>query len=249
MRDLTTAHQADAERQRLAQEVQRTQHFALLGQLAAGISHEIRNPLGAVFLHVDLIEEELRAQAPEAAALVAEMLTEIRTHLARLEDLMQDYLAAVRASQLERTLQDLGSAVQDWAVDWEQRASPRGVTLQCDGLETLGLVAFHPSTLRRALLNLIQNALDAMPDGGLLTLRGRWQGATVQLDVSDTGHGIPLELHARMFEPLQTTKPGGTGLGLYIVQEVVAAHGGHVAVQSTVGTGTTLTITLPLAGT
>jgi PAS domain S-box-containing protein len=249
VRDLTAAKQADADRQRLAQEVQRTQHFALLGRLAAGVSHEIRNPLAVVFLHVDLVEEELRAQAPEAAALVAEMLTEIRTHLARLEDLVQDYLAAVRASQLERTLQDLGDAVQAWAADWEQMASPRGVTLQCDGLEALGLVAFHASTLRRALRNVVQNALDAMPDGGLLTLRGRRQGATVQLDVSDTGSGIPPELHARIFEPLQTTKPGGTGLGLYIVQEVVAAHGGHVAVQSTVGVGTTLTITLPLAGT
>ena len=85
-----------------------------------------------------------------------------------------------------------------------------------------------------------------MPQGGTLTLRGHRSGATVQLDVCDTGSGIPPEQRARIFEPLYTTKAGGTGLGLYIVQEVVAAHGGQVAVQSTVGQGSTFTITLPL---
>jgi signal transduction histidine kinase len=88
-----------------------------------------------------------------------------------------------------------------------------------------------------------------MPQGGTLTLRGRRQATTVHLDVEDTGVGIPPERLSQIFEPLHTTKPGGTGLGLYIVQEVMAAHGGQVAVQSTVGTGTTFTLTLPVAGT
>jgi signal transduction histidine kinase len=108
-------------------------------------------------------------------------------------------------------------------------------------------VALHAQTFRRAVLNLMQNAVDAMPHGGTLTLRGRRQGTAVQLDVQDTGCGIPPEQQARIFEPLHTTKPGGTGLGLYIVQEVVAAHGGQVTVQSAVGQGTTFTITLPVA--
>ena len=82
-----------------------------------------------------------------------------------------------------------------------------------------------------------------------MTLGGRRQATTVHLEVRDTGIGIPAEQVPRIFEPLQTTKPGGTGLGLYLVQEVVAAHGGQIAVQSTVGHGTTMTITLPLAGT
>jgi signal transduction histidine kinase len=84
------------------------------------------------------------------------------------------------------------------------------------------------------------------PCPGTLTLRGRRQGTTVQLEVADTGIGIPPERHHQIFEPLQTTKPGGTGLGLYIVQEVMTAHGGQIAVQSTVGAGTTFTLTLPL---
>jgi signal transduction histidine kinase len=97
------------------------------------------------------------------------------------------------------------------------------------------------------LLNLVQNAMDAMPQGGTLTLRGRQQAATVYLDVCDTGIGIPPERIAQIFEPLHTTKPGGTGLGLYIVKEIIAAHGGQVAVQSTVNYGATFTIALPLA--
>jgi signal transduction histidine kinase len=109
-------------------------------------------------------------------------------------------------------------------------------------------VALHANTFRRVLVNLVDNARDAMPQGGTVTLRGRRQSATVHLDVADTGIGIPPERQRQIFEPLQTTKPGGTGLGLYIVQEVMAAHGGQVAVQSTVGAGTTFTLTLPEAG-
>jgi two-component system sensor histidine kinase HydH len=106
-------------------------------------------------------------------------------------------------------------------------------------------VAFHANTLRRAVLNLVQNALDAMDPGGTVTLSGQSTVDQVQLQVRDTGSGIPAECLAKIFEPLHTTKPGGTGLGLYIVQEIMAAHGGQVTVQSVVGQGTTFTLTLP----
>ncbi len=108
-------------------------------------------------------------------------------------------------------------------------------------------MAFHPNTLQRALLNLVQNALDAMPSGGTLTLSGQSTATQVQLSIQDTGSGIPAERLQQIFEPLYTTKPGGTGLGLYIVQEIVTAHGGQVTVQSRPGQGTTFTITLPRA--
>jgi signal transduction histidine kinase len=118
---------------------------------------------------------------------------------------------------------------------------------QLDGAERLGVAAFHASSLRRALLNLVQNALEAMPLGGTLTVAGQSTAAQVQLQVRDTGCGIPVAQLPKVFEPLYTTKPGGTGLGLYIVQEIVAAHEGHVAVESVEGQGTTFTITLPVA--
>ena len=247
--DRTAALQQEmAERQRLAQEAQRLQHFALLGRLAAGVSHEIRNPLGAIFLHTDLLEEELRDPSPESAAQMAEALVEIKQQLARLDDLVQDYLSLVRVAQIERTPQDLGAAVRAWATEWQALATAHGSTVQLEGLDDLGVVAVHANTLRRALLNLVQNALEAMPQGGTLTLQGRRRRTTVELDVGDTGGGIPPAQRTRLFEPLHTTKPGGTGLGLYIVQEVVAAHGGQVTVQSVAGQGSTFTITLPLLG-
>lgn len=240
-------HHEMAERQRLEQEAQRAQHFVLLGRLAAGVSHEIRNPLGAIFLHVDLLEEELRQPSPESPEQVAQSLLEMRTQLARLDDLVQDYLSLVRVAQAEQTPQHLGAALHAWAAEWQQLAMPRGVALQLENLEALGRVTFHPSTLRRAILNLVQNALEAMPQSGTLTLVGQSTATHVQLQVRDTGSGIPVEQLPKIFEPLYTTKSGGTGLGLYIVQEIVTAHGGTVTVESTEGHGTTFTVTLPRA--
>jgi signal transduction histidine kinase len=234
-----------AERQRLEREAQRAQQFALLGRLAAGVSHEIRNPLAALFLHVDLLEEELQQPTPGSAAQVTQVLAEIRTQLARLEDLVQNYLMLVRASQLERTPQDLGAALHAGAVEWQQLAKRQGVLLRLEGLENLGVVPFHANMLCRAILNLIHNALDAMPQGGTLALVGQRTATHVQLRVRDTGSGISTEQCAKIFEPLYTTKPGGSGLGLYIVQEIVAAHGGTLAVESALGCGTAFTITLP----
>jgi signal transduction histidine kinase len=236
---------AMAERQRLEREAQRGQHFALLGRLAAGVSHEIRNPLGAIFLHVDLLEEELRQPSPDSAAELAQIVTEIKAQLARLDDLVQDYLSLVRVGVAQLAPGDLGTVVTQCAQEMTAALAARGITLQLDAVDQLGLVALHVNTFRRGLVNLLDNARDAMPQGGTITLRGRRQGTTVQLDVADTGIGIPPERTRQIFEPLHTTKPGGTGMGLYIVQEVMTAHGGQIAVQSTVGTGTTFTLTLP----
>ena len=236
-----------AERQRLEGETQRAQHFALLGRLAAGLSHEIRNPLAAVFLNVELLEEELHDLSPESTAGITQSLTEIRTNLARLDDLLQDYLSLVRAGAARLVPADLSLFVTQFVQETTPELTARGITLQVDGLDQLGRVSLHQNTFRRVLLNLLHNAMEAMPQGGRLTLRGRQEATTVHLDISDTGIGIAPEQYAQIFEPLHTTKPGGTGLGLYIVQEVMTAHGGQVAVQSTVGAGTTFTITLPLA--
>jgi signal transduction histidine kinase len=230
---------------RLEREAQQATHFALLGRLVAGVSHEIRNPLGAIFLAVDLLEEELRQPGPDSPTEIAQALSEIRTQLARLGDLVQEYLSLVRVAGSEPTLQELGAAVQTWAAEMQGFAAARGSTVQCEDMRHLGQVVFHPGTLRRAVLNLVQNALDAMPQGGTVTLTGEAAATHVHLRVQDTGSGIPAAQLEQIFEPLYTTRPGGTGLGLYIVQEIVAAHAGQVTVQSTIGQGTTFTITLP----
>jgi signal transduction histidine kinase len=239
-------HRESAERQRLEGEAQRAQHFAMLGRLAAGVSHEIRNPLAAMFLHADLLEEELRQPSSPSTDALLDTVAEIKTQLARVDDVVQDYLSLARVAAIERTPEDLGAAVQGWATECQPRAAAHGVTLHLQGLTHLGQAWFHASSLRRALLNLLQNALEAMPQGGTLTVDGLRTAAHVQLTVRDTGSGIPAEQIPQIFEPLYTTKPTGTGLGLYIAHEIVAAHGGQLTVASVVGQGTTFTITLPL---
>jgi signal transduction histidine kinase len=245
VRDLSVAKQAEAERQRLERAARRAEHFALLGRLAAGVSHELRNPLGVIMLHVDLLEEELRLLMPESTPEVTQALTEIKTHLARVDDLLQDYLALVRVGVGSQTPVDLQAFVMQFAQEIAPALTAQSITLQLDGLEQLGVMAIPSNPFRRALLNLVHNAMDAMPKGGTLTLSGQCQGGTMHLAIQDTGSGMSPEHMARIFEPLYTTKPGGTGLGLYLVQEVMSAQGGQVTVQSTVGVGTTMTITLP----
>ena len=248
VQERTTALRREiAERQRLEGEAQRAQHFALLGRLAAGVSHEIRNPLGAIFLHVDLLEEELQQPTPESPHQIAQALLEIRTQMGRLDELVQDYLSLVRVANIELQPQDLGVRIQAWGAEMQAQAAAQGVTLQLQGIEDLGQVPFHASTLRRAVLNLVQNALDAVAKGGLVSITGQGTATQVQLQVCDTGSGITAERLAHIFEPLYTTKPGGTGLGLYIVQEIVAAHGGQITVASVEGQGTIFTLTLPRA--
>jgi len=243
--EMAERQRAEEECRRLEQAAQRAAHFARLGRLAAGVSHEIRNPLAAIFLHVDLLEEELNQPSPNGSAEITQCLTEIRTQLTRLEELVQEYLTLVRVASIQTTPQDLGVAVQTWAAEMQGLAAAHEVSVQCESLTELGQVAFHPSTLRRAVLNLVQNAVDAMPQGGTVTLACQATATHIHLRVQDTGLGIPTERLGQIFEPLYTTKPGGTGLGLYIVQEIVAAHEGEVTVQSMQGQGSIFTITLP----
>jgi PAS domain S-box-containing protein len=237
-RDLT-------EQRRVEQERRRTEHLALLGRLAAGVSHELRNPLNTVFLHVDLLDEELQQPTPESPALMREAVATLKQAVSRLNELVQDYLSLARLASLQRERADFGLFLTAYAQEIDASLRHQGIIVHRDGLADLGLVAFHQNTFRRVLDNLVQNAVDAMPGGGTLTIRGRRTDTQIILDIGDTGEGIPPEHQAQVFEPLYTTKPAGTGLGLYLVREIVAAHDGHLAMQSNVGAGTTMTVTLP----
>ena len=159
----------------------------------------------------------------------------MKTNLARLDELVQNYLSRARVAHLDTIPQDLGTTVQTWAKEWQTLTTAQGVTLQLAGVKDCGTVAFHASTLHRVMLNLAQNALDAMPQGGALTVTGQGTTTHVQLQIHDTGRGIPAEQLPKIFEPLYTTKLEGTGLGLFIVHEIVAAHGGTILVESVEG--------------
>lgn len=240
IRDLTAWKQLAAERQR-------TERRALLGQLGTGVAHAMRNPLEVLFLHTDLLEDKLQQAPPACRAPIAACLTEIKTDLTRLHEVVENYLALACLEFLQRAPTDLGGFVTAFAREMQQPCVARGLTLRLEGIAALGTVALHHQTFRRVLLNLVQNALDAMPAGRTLTLSGQRTTTQLTLAVRDTGSGIPAEQLSQLFTPLHTTKTQGTGLGLYVAREIVTAHGGTLTVQSGPDHGTTATITLPHA--
>ena len=222
-------------------------HLAMLGRLASTLSHEIRNPLGSLFLLIDVLEGELHQPMANHSAQVTRILVDMKTVLSRMDDLVQDYLSLARLADLRLEPMELGTVVETYAQEMYKQCSCRGITLRLDGLSSLGQVNLHQNAFRRVLINLMQNAIDAMPQGGALTLCGRQAGSWASLEVQDTGKGIPAEQLSELFVPFHTTKSDGTGLGLYVVREILAAHGGAITVTSTPGTGTTCLVMLPLA--
>jgi two-component system sensor histidine kinase HydH len=217
----------------------------LLGHLASTLAHELRNPLNALTLHADFLAEEVRRPSldrAQIAASVADMQVEIN----RMHDLVQDYLSLARLVHLRWEPVDLGTMLDTLALELQEKCDMQGITLHRQGLSTLGQMMMHRNSVRRTVLNLLHNAIDAMPYGGMLTLRGDRTASEVRIEVRDTGHGISVEHLALLFTPFHTTKPEGTGLGLYVAQQIVTAHGGKIAVTSTLEQGTTFTITLSL---
>jgi PAS domain S-box-containing protein len=234
LRDTAARAEEDAARQR-------TELLVILGQLAATVSHEIRNPLQSLSLHLELLEEELRPSGH-----LRESFATIMTELARVHSVVEDYLSLARVPNVRREPIAIGAMLEALVQEQQAQATARRVTLHLEGAQTLGHVALHVFTFRRAILNLLTNALEAMPNGGHLTLAGQRTASHLVLAVQDTGMGMTAEELPRLFTPLYTTKPHGTGLGLYVVREILKAHGGTVEATSTPGRGTIVTIHLPL---
>jgi signal transduction histidine kinase len=224
-----------------------TEHLVMLGRLASTLSHEIRNPLGALFILVDVLTEELQQPSADHPVQTTQILADMKIMLSRMDELVQDYLSLARLGELRLEPMELGAVVDTCAQEIHKQCADRCITLCLKDLQSLGHVYLHQNAFRRALLNLMQNAMDAMPNGGELTLCGRQVDTWVYLEVQDTGTGIAMDQCSQLFTPFHTTKPDGTGLGLYVVREILTAHGGTISVTSTPGIGTTCLVTLPLA--
>ena len=232
--------------QRLEQMTWQVQRSALLGALAGKIVHEIRNPLNAIFLHADVVQGELQCPTLDSRTQMMESLTDIRMEVRRLYDIIQDYLALARLAVLQYEPEDMGNFLRECGRVMQEQARTRGVVLHLQGLARLGSVSLHKGTLQRAFVNLLQRALDAMPQGGTVTLRGRRTASHSVIEIRDTGSAISEEQLDVLFEPLYNTGSEWTGLGLCVVREIVVAHHGTIDVQSAPGQGTTFTVTLPL---
>ena len=233
-------------RQGMARRMQQAERFLQLGQLAARMVHEIRNPLNAIFLHADILEEEMQQPTADSRTQMAESLGEIRSEVTRLYAVMQDYLALARLAVIDPAPEEFGAFVQDCALEIREQVENRGVRIHLEGLTRLGQVSLHKGTMRRALLNLLQYACETMPEGGIVTLRGGRTTAQVHIEIGCPGNRMPETPLESLFEPFHTTGPEGLGLGLHVIREIVVAHHGTITVQHEPATGTTFLLTLPL---
>lgn len=223
--------------------LQRATRLSSLGMLAAGIAHEIRNPLVAVKTFLDLLPQ--RAGDAEFVRTFRELsLSEIR----RVTDLINDLLTLGKSSRASRELVELGPTLEPVIRLMDSSARKRHVTLVADLAPRLPAVWADPDQLKQIAINLILNALDASPAGSTVRVEAAVApSGDVVLAVRDEGAGIPAEQLESIFEPFFTTKESGTGLGLALVHQMVVEHGGEITVESTVGRGSRFRVRFPAA--
>lgn len=232
--------------------VTRTEKLAAVGRLAAGVVHEINNPLATISACAEALESRVKEGAfdssPEADDL-REYLELIRTEAFRCKTITNGLLDFSRTRAGQHVSVDLAQVMQAAARLLAHQRRGQNIEIETIAHDDLQIVSGDEGQLQQALIALATNAIDAMPEGGTLTLAARNEYANVILEVRDTGIGIPREHLAKIFDPFFTTKEigRGTGLGLAVCYGIVAEHGGHMDVQSVVGAGTTFTIRLPAA--
>ncbi len=236
----------------LEAEAQMADRLAYVGTLAGGLAHEIRNPLNAMNMNVQMLQEELE-DAPEDSERTREYidLLEInRREIMRLERLVSDFLAYARPQQLRPESLDPATVVKEIADFLEADFRRRGVALVRRVEQGLPRFNADPGQLRQALINVMINAADAVSENrGTVEITAALHGDDgVAIAVSDNGGGIPPQEAERIFQIFHSTKKGGTGLGLAISQRIVEAHGGTISAGSSDGGGALFTIALPLAG-
>jgi signal transduction histidine kinase len=214
--------------------------LAALSRLTAGIAHEIKNPLNATMIHLELLRMQV-ADLPEALQNVAVIADQVR----RLDDVVQGFMKFTRPEDLQLQPVALAAVIERLRPVLDAEAAKRGVDVRIDVPADLPPVAGDPNLLEQAFLNLGLNACQAMPDGGRLRIAARTApGRLVAVEVEDTGVGIPPEHLAQIFDLYFTTKPQGSGIGLSLVFRTVQLHDGDIEVQSTPGRGTTFKILL-----
>lgn len=236
------------EAQSLREVAERSQRLASLGDLAAGVAHEVRNPLNAIGVGLQRLRREFGpgAGGEEYGRFLALMEGEVK----RLDRIVSDFLGLARPLTLAPAGCDLGALLREVAALTAEEAARQRVEVEVSAAPAPPLIKADGDRLRQALLNLIRNAYQAMPLGGRLTLAARpamlpGGAAGAEVAVTDTGEGVPAERLPRIFDPYFTTRPGGTGLGLAIAHRIVEAHGGRIAVESAVGRGSTFRVLLP----
>jgi signal transduction histidine kinase len=226
----------------------RAERLAAAGQISARMAHEVRSPISAIGLNVELLEEIL-AQCPEPTGGEAgDLVRGIRAEVKRLADLTDEYLTFGRLPQARPEEDSVDDMIEEMVGFVRPAAERRGVALKAEVDPPLPLLPFDRDLVRRAVLNLVRNALDATPREGQVSVAARREGDRIAIAVSDSGRGIAAQDAPRLFDPFFTTKPRGTGLGLVIARQIAEEHGGTLTWENVPDGGARFTLRLPLDG-
>jgi signal transduction histidine kinase len=228
------------ERKQMQEKLLQAERLAALGQMAAHISHEIKNPLMIIGGFTRQVRDSLEAEPAKNMEKLQIILDEVR----RLEDFLSEIGRYTRLSQPARQPGDLNGLVLDILHKLEPTFTEKKIQVVQEFSASLPAAAFDPELMRQAVLNVAKNAIEAMPDGGSLTVASGVEDGRIWVRLSDSGSGIPAEHLAKIFHPFYTTKARGSGLGLTIVQKIMEAHQGGILLESEPEHGTRVTLFL-----
>jgi signal transduction histidine kinase len=222
----------------------REQHSELAA-LAGSLAHEIKNPLSVIRMNMDLLGEDFgQPETPKERRALAK-IEKVGRQCTRLENLLNDFLRFNKVSQLDLHLGSLNEQIERVLDLFATQADASGIEIVRYLDAELPSIQLNAETLQAALVNLVKNALEAMPDGGQLVARTRVTRQGVALDLIDTGVGMDERTAMKMFDAFYTTKGGGSGLGLPTARRIIEAHGGRIGVHSEAGRGTQFTLEFP----
>jgi len=219
----------------------------LLARLLARLAHEIRNPLSSLDIHVQLLEEDLGTLAPQTREQLTTRLSIIHGELHRLESIVESFLRLAGPSTLDLEPVEIAKIAKHVCDLLQPEAAAREIEIRTTVSSPGPVLRADPVRLTQALLNLVINAMQAVDRQGRIEVNATANSESVTVTVRDSGPGIPPEKLPSIFDPYFTTKPEGSGLGLWIAQQIVTAHGGTLKAQNASGEGAIFTMTLPLA--
>jgi signal transduction histidine kinase len=228
------------------EELVEAERMATVGRLSLKVAHEVRNPIAAIELNAELLGDMVQGTKSEDGTEATTLVVAIRDQVAALDALTEEYLAFARFPRPqfeEDSVNDMVTAVAEFV---RPLATRQGIAVKVETDPAVPPMEIDRTLLRQAVLNLVKNALEAVSQGGALTLTTRQVGDAVEIAVADSGPGISPEVGRRLFEQFFTTKPQGTGLGLSISRQILEEHGGKIRWHSTPGAGATFTMSLPI---
>ncbi len=219
-----------------------------ISMLAAEVAHEIGNPLNSLYLNLQLLQQELNCGEEFDRTEAAEMIQVARGEVERLDNIINQFLRAIRPGRPKLAPLELGALLIETLKFMDKEIENRSIAVNFSHPEVLPMISGDAAQLKQAFYNIIKNAIQAMPEGGSLQIAGEYDADYVTLEFADSGQGISAEQLGRMFRPFHTTKVNGSGIGMMIIERVMREHGASLSLQSREGKGTTILLRFPRIG-